>query len=117
MVHNNEMVEVWLVNGSGNYVTDSVSEYSRDRDYVYCTDGEFWHDTDARYCESEGEFISPRDYKADYFKSDWDGEIYNKGVMCTTEAGEVVAEDEILDSNDIWEKTPEGIWIKVEEEE
>jgi hypothetical protein len=111
------LVEVWLVNGSGNYITDNVSEYDRDINYVYCSDGEFWHDSDAIYCESEGEFISPKDYEADYFLSDWDGEIYNKGVMCTTEDGEVVAEDEILDSNDIWEKTPEGIWIKVKEEE
>ena len=52
-----------------------------------------------------------------YFQSDWDGEVYNNGVRCITEDGDDVAEDEILDSNDIWEKNPEGVWIKVEEEE
>ena len=53
----------------------------------------------------------------DYFQSDWDGEVYNNGVRCITEDGGDVAEDEILDSNDTWEKNPEGVWIKVEEEE
>jgi hypothetical protein len=117
MVHNDEFVEVWLVNGSGNYVTDNVSQYARDTDYVYCTDGEWWADGDAIYCESEGEHISPKDYEADYFISDWDREIYPNSVKCTLKDGSDVADSEIEDDKNTWEKNAQGVWIMVEEDD
>jgi hypothetical protein len=117
MVHNDELVEVWVSNRWGVH-SEMVSECDRDNNYVECTDGKMWPDDQVTWCESEEVWISPQTYQdGEYFQSDWDGEVYNKGVMCTTEDGEVVAEDEIIDSNDTWEKTPEGVWIKVEEEE
>ena len=117
MVHNDELVEVWVSNRWGVH-SEMVSECDRDNNYLECTDGRMWPDDQATWCQSEEVWISPQTYHdGGYFQSDWDGEVYNKGVMCTTEDGEVVAEDEIIDSNDTWEKTPEGVWIKVEEEE
>ena len=117
MVHNDELVEVWLVNGSGNYVTDNVSEYARDTNYVYCTDGEWWHDSDAIYCESEGEHISPKDYESDYFMSDWNNEVYPNSVKCTLEDGLDVSDSEIVDDDNTWEKNAQGVWIIVEEDD
>jgi len=117
MVHNNELVEVWLVNGSGNYVTDNVSGYARDTNYVYCTDGEWWHDSDAIYCESEGEHISPKDYEADYFMSDWDNNVYPNSVKCTLEDGLDVSDSEIVDDDNTWEKNAQGVWIMVKEDD
>jgi len=117
MVHNDDLVEVWLVNGSGNYVTDNVSAYARDSHYVYCTDGEWWADGNAMYCESEGEYISPKDYEADYFLSDWDNFIYPNSVMCTVEGGLNVADSEIEDDKNTWEKNAQGVWIMVEEDD
>tara|TARA_R110001599_G_scaffold293687_1_gene497564 strand:+ start:247 stop:1851 length:1605 start_codon:yes stop_codon:yes gene_type:complete len=116
MVHNSELVQVWSSSRWG-IQSEMVSECDRDSNYIECIDGKHWHDDDATWCESEEVWCSPNDMGDNYFQSDWDGEVYNKGVMCTTEDGEVVAEDEIINSNDTWEKTPEGVWIKVEEEE
>ena len=122
MVHNSELVEVWTQSPWG-LSPENVSEDARDANYILCVDGKYWHDDDATWCESEEVWCSPKDMEDDYFESDWDGEVYNNGVRCITEDGDDVAEDEILDSNNhglttgFWEKNPEGIWIKVEEEE
>ena len=115
-VHNSELVEVWHQCSWGPSL-DNVSEDARDANYILCKDGKHWLDDDATWCTSEEVWLSPKDMEDDYFQSDWDGEVYNNGVGCFTEDGHDVAEDEILDSNDTWEKNPEGVWIKVEEEE
>jgi len=115
-VHNSELVEVWHQCSWGPSL-DNVSEDARDANYILCVDGKHWHDDDATWCASEEVWCSPKDMEDDYFQSDWDCEVYNNGVRCITEDGHDVAEDEILDSNDTWEKNPEGVWIKVEEEE
>jgi len=115
-VHNSELVEVWHQCRWGPSL-DNVSEDARDANYILCKDGKHWLDDDATWCTSEEVWLSPKDMEDDYFQSDWDGEVYPNSVKCITEDGDDVAEDEILDSNDTWEKNPEGVWIKVEEEE
>ena len=47
-------------------------------------------------------------------------EILNKVKEKVSEKKEKlgnIKDSKILDSNDTWEKNPEGVWIKVEEEE
>ena len=117
MVHNDALSEVWLVNGSGNYITDFVSEYDRDTNFVYCTDGWWWADGDAIYCESEGEHISPKDYESDYFMSDWDCNVYPNSVKCTLEDGLDVSDSGIVDDDNTWEKNAQGVWIIVKEDD
>tara|TARA_R110002110_G_scaffold83783_4_gene217475 strand:- start:72 stop:1673 length:1602 start_codon:yes stop_codon:yes gene_type:complete len=112
-VHNSEMSEVWTETRFG-YSTEMVSDNARDNQFNYCTDGEYWHEDSVRYCESEDQWISPKTFKADYFESDWDGEIYPNDQLCKTEDGESVSKDEIGDD---WVMDEFSVWKKVEEED
>tara|TARA_R100001369_G_scaffold76528_1_gene105671 strand:- start:1085 stop:2800 length:1716 start_codon:yes stop_codon:yes gene_type:complete len=48
-----------------------------------CTDGRYWREDDATFCEVEFDFISPPDLEAGYFMSDNDGEWYPNSMMVT----------------------------------
>ena len=117
MVHDSEITDVWVVNGHGNYVTESVSEYGRDMNFIECSDDRYWHSDDVVYCESEGVWVSPRSMDNDYFVSDWDNETYPNNVKCTLADGLDVADSEIVDDDNTWEKNAQGVWIIVEEED
>jgi len=59
---------------------ETVSEQNRDVNYIYCSDGRYWHEEDATWCEDEQEFISPPDM-SQYFISDVDSEVYHTDKM------------------------------------
>ena len=84
--------------------------------FVRCTDRKFWHIDDVEYCEDEDEWISP-DSRDNYFRSDWDGELYHNDNVCTTTDGESVTYQELKDSDGQWKTNSQGEWYKEEEEE
>jgi len=83
--------------------------------FVWCTDHKNWHIDDVQYCEYEDEWISPDNMK-DYFRSDWDGELYNNDMLCNTVDGEEVSREELSQDN-TWKMNSESEWYKEEEEE
>ena len=84
--------------------------------FVRCTDRKYWHIDDVQYCEDEDEWISPESTD-DYFRSDWDGELYHNKYLCTTVDGESVTYQEMKDSGEQWKSNSQGEWYKEEEEE
>jgi hypothetical protein len=52
----------------------------------------------------------------DYFRSDWDGELYNNDMLCNTVDGEEVSREELSQDN-TWKMNSESEWYKEEEEE
>ena len=84
-------------------------------DFVFCSDGCWWHVDDVAYCEFDDEWISP-DSIADYFCSDWDGDQYPKEMMRTTVDGEVVSNHEMKEHPGIWQKNADDRWEQVQEE-
>lgn len=115
-VHNSDMSEAWTETKWG-YRSELVSNSAIENHFFECTDGKYWHEDDVRYCESEEVWVSPKTFKDSYFQSDWDGEIYPNRLKCTTEDGEDVSDQEILDHDDTWEQNNKGIWIIVNEED
>ena len=83
--------------------------------FVWCTDHKNWHIDDVQYCEYEDEWISPDNMK-DYFRSDWDGELYNNDMLCNTVDDEEVSREE-LSQDSTWKMNSESKWYKEEEEE
>jgi hypothetical protein len=49
--------------------------------------------------------------------SDWDSNIYPNSAMCTVEGDLNVADSEIEDDKNTWEKNAQGVWIMVEEDD
>lgn len=115
-VHNSEMSEVWVSSRFG-YSTEMVSDIAIANNFIECTDGKHWHEDDVSYCECEEVYISPKTFSDDYFRSDWDGEIYPNGLKCTLEDSLEVADSEIVEDDNTWEKNDQGVWIIVEEED
>lgn len=117
--HNDEMRTAYYINRYGHKIEVTVSRAALDYnyDYVYCeSDGEWWSNDDALFCQHEDCYIDPITYKADYFMSDWDDEIYPNSQMCTTEDGETVAFDEIYNSFEKWYKNDKDIYCRKETE-
>ena len=83
--------------------------------FVRCKDRRDWHIDDVQYCEWDDEWISPYDMDK-YFRSDWDGELYNNEVRCETVDGEEVSRHE-LDQDGTWKMNSKSEWYKEEEEE
>ena len=84
-------------------------------DFVLCTDDEWWHIDDIQYCEHDDVWVSPGSID-EYFRSDWDGELYPNGMMCTTVDGEEVSKEEIEGDSGIWQKNDNDKWEQVQEE-
>ena len=106
-VHINNTI---LVHSITNYGEDTnhACESVEDNDAFLCKDGLIWDSEDIVYCESEGQWISPRDAE-DYFFSDWDGEYHNTSDMCMTDGGETVTKQELDDDKETWE-LKEGVY-------
>ena len=83
--------------------------------FVLCTDDEWWHIDDIQYCEHDDTWISP-DCIDEYFRSDWDGELYPNSMSCTTVDGEEVSKEEIENDSGIWQKNDANLWEQVQEE-
>jgi len=102
-VHVNESI---LVHSLTNYGEDTnhACESVEGNDAFLCKCGLIWDAGDIVYCDSEEQWISPRDAD-DYFWSDWDGEYYNisKAEMCLTDEGETVTKQELDDHTYTWE--------------
>jgi len=60
-------------------------------------------------------WISP-DSIDEYFRSDWDGELYPNSMSCTTVDGEEVSKEEIENDSGIWQKNDANLWEQVQEE-
>jgi len=116
--HNDNMTVVWRTTrwGTGNFM---VWDNNLDGYAVYCTDGEYWRDEDATYCEFECEHISPNDMD-DYFTSDWDGELYpNSERVTATDAEDTefnVSKDEVEEDDDYVQVGKTGTYRHVEKE-
>jgi len=113
------MHTAYCIDRTGRRVSVSVSRAALDYndDYVYCeSDGEWWSNDDAMYCQHEDRYIDPITYNADYFTSDWDDEIYPNDQMCTTEDGHIVSVDEINENSDEWYKNDKDIYCRKETE-
>jgi hypothetical protein len=109
------MSEVWVSSRFG-YSTEMVSDIAIANNFIECTDGKHWHEDDVSYCECEEVYISPKTFSDDYFRSDWDGEIYPNGLKCVTEDDKIVSVDEVVDGGGKVVKI-DGVWIIVEEED
>jgi hypothetical protein len=84
-------------------------------DFVLCTDDEWWHVDDVQYCEHDDVWVSP-DSIDEYFRSDWDGELYPNSMSRTTVDGEEVSKQEMEDDAGIWQKNADDAWEQVQEE-
>lgn len=115
--HVNDSRTAYAIDRLGNKEELRVSSWAvEDGDmFVWCTDQKYWHIDDVDYCEIEDEWISP-DSIDNYFRSDWDGELYNNEVHCETVDGEEVSRHE-LDQDSTWKMNSESKWYKEEEEE
>ena len=117
--HNDEMREAYYMNSFGHRTTVLVSQAALDynEDYVYCeSDGEWWSNEDALYCECEGWYIDPITFRNEYFMSDWDDQVYPDNQMCTTEDGHTVSINEINNDEDEWYKNEKNIYCRKETE-
>jgi len=116
--HNDNMTVVWRTTrwGTGNFM---VWDNNLDGYAVHCTDGEYWRDEDATYCEFEHEYISPNNID-DYFTSDWDGELYpNSESVIVTDAQDTefnVSKDEVEEDDDYVQVGKTGTYRHVEKE-
>ena len=114
--HESEATEVYyLYNGRTRVerVSRVAVEY-RD-EFVFCpSDNEYWKEEDTFWCEYEGEYIDPKTYDRDYFRSEWDCEVYPNNLMCITEDGEAVSTEEIDD--DVWYKNDKDVYCRKENE-
>lgn len=83
--------------------------------FVLCNDDKNWSIDDVCWCEEENSWVSPQSMD-DYFFSDWDGDLYPNGRLCTTTDDELVSYQELKDSGDQWIQNPNNYWYKQEEE-
>ena len=115
--HVNSSRTAFALDSRGRTEELTVSDWAvQDGDmFVRCTDRKDWHIDDVQYCEYEDEWISPDNMK-DYFRSDWDGELYNNDMLCNTVDDEEVSREE-LSQDDTWKMNSESKWYKEEEEE
>lgn len=115
--HVNESRTAFALNRQGNKEELTVSSWAVEEGdmFVRCTDYKYWHIDDVGYCEWEDEWISPESME-NYFRSDWDGELYNNEVLCETVDGEEVSRYEINEDGS-WKINSESKWYKEEEEE
>jgi len=116
--HVNDQRTAYTIDSGGKREELTVSSWAcEDGDmFVRCSDRKYWHMEDVEYCEDEDEWISP-DSIEDYFRSDWDGELYNNDKLCTTTDGQLVAYQELKDSEGQWKTNSQGEWYEEEEEE
>lgn len=115
--HINDSRTAFALDGLGRTEELTVSSWAVEEGdmFVRCKDRKDWHIDDVQYCEWDDEWISPPDMD-DYFRSDWDGELYCNSVHCETVDGEEVSRQE-LDQDGTWKINSESKWYKEEEEE
>lgn len=115
--HRSESIECRRINHFGRTETVLVCEHHvlNYDDFVLCTDDEWWHIDDVQYCEHDDVWVSP-DSIDEYFRSDWDGELYPNSMSCTTVDGEEVSKEEMENDSGVWQKNADGAWEQVQEE-
>lgn len=115
--HQSESIECRRITCSGRTEVFLVCEHHvlNYDSFVSCTDDEWWHVDDVQYCEHDDEWISP-DSIGEYFRSDWDGELYPNTMSRTTVDGEEVSSEEMDNDSGIWEKNDNNEWKQVQEE-
>jgi hypothetical protein len=115
--HKSESLECRRLTHSGRTEVFLVCEHHvlNYDSFVLCTDDEWWHVDDVQYCEHDDVWISP-DTIDEYFRSDWDGELYPNIMSRTTVDGEEVSSEEMDNDSGIWQKNAENLWEQVQEE-
>jgi len=116
-VHKDDTYTCWRLSHSGRHESLLVSqnEVECGEYFIMCSDGEYWHIDDVQYSEYDDEWISP-DTIDEYFRSDWDGELYPNTMSRTTVDGEEVSSEEMDNDSGIWEKNDNNEWKQVQEE-
>ena len=116
--HDSESITVWTSSNHGP-VEDMAHEcVLHDGTAVECSNGQIWHTDEALFCEHDGSWICPTDVEDNYFWSDWDSELYPNSELCTTEDGDIVAEDELKNHDKEWKLfEPTMVWVPVKEKE
>ena len=115
--HKSESIECRRITHSGRTEVFLVCEHHvlNYDSFVLCTDDEWWYVDDVQYCEHDDVWISP-DSIDEYFRSDWDGELYPNIMSRTTVDGEEVSSEEMDNDSGIWQKNAENLWEQVQEE-